>query len=204
MGRRLSQAIGTWATMIPHGCRAGGTVGGFSFIQLHTRPDPRAPEVQLTLRAAIVDGQPVIQVPELEAGRENQAEAALPSATGTFVVAPIGAAASAREPTAVCDACGRTGTIGRAVRTGPGGEQIEAHRFCRACRPEQSARYRARWHEEDRLRGDDFFRGRSRAQGPGHGASFVSVTLHGALELVETIERARTSAAAALCLPMES
>lgn len=133
MGRRLSYAIRTWATTIPHGCRAGGTVGGFSFIQLHTRPDPRAPEVQLTLRAAIVDGQPVIQVPELEAGRENQAEAAPPSATGAFVVAPI-----------------------------------EAHRFCRACWPEQS------------------------------------VTLHGTLELVETIERARTLAAAALCLPMES
>ena len=189
--RGLIEAIRTWAAARPHGWRAAGARGGFSFIQFHTRPDPRAPEVQLTLRAAIVDGQPVIQVPELETRGESGGEDALPSATAAEarLVHPIDSAATAREANAACDGCGRTGTIGRAVRTAPTGEPTEVHRFCAACWPEQAARYRARWREEDRVGSDQFLRGRVPARGPGRGMQFTAGTWHATLEMVEQIER---------------
>jgi hypothetical protein len=161
------------------------------FIQFHTRPDPRAPEVQLTLRAAIVDGQPVIQVPELEARSESPSGGPGPSATPAeaCVALPIESAATAHEAKAICEGCGRTGTIGRAVRTAPTGEPTEVHRFCAACWPEQSARYRARWLEEDRIRGDQFLRDRVAASGAGYGMYFAAATWHAALEIVEHVER---------------
>jgi hypothetical protein len=188
--RRLIEAIQTWAAARPHGCRTAGTRGGLSFIQLHTRPDPRAPEVQFTLRAAIVDGQPVIQVPELEASNESSSGGPGRNATATEAVAlPIESAATAHEADAICEGCRRTGTIGRAVRTAPTGQPTEVHRFCAACWPEQSARYRARWQEEDRIRGDQFLRDRIPARGAGYGMYFAAATWHAALEIVEHVER---------------
>lgn len=188
--RGLIEAIGTWAAARPHGYRAAGARGGLSFIQFHTRPDPRAPEVQLTLRAAIVDGQPVIQVPELELRREARG-GAHPTATAADarMVQPLESVATAREANAICDGCGRTGTIGRAARTAATDEPTDVYRFCAACWPEQSARCRARWREEDRLRSDQFLRGRVPARGPGGGMQFAAATWHATLELVEQIER---------------
>jgi hypothetical protein len=98
-------------------------------------------------------------------------------------------ASSAREPGAVCEGCGAVGTIGRAVRTTSTGEPVEVHRFCIACWPEQSARYRARWEEEQRIQTDQFMRGRIVARGAGPGMHFVAATWHATLELVEQVER---------------
>jgi hypothetical protein len=189
--RGLNAAIRDWAATRPHGLRTAGSTGGFSFIQFHTRPDPRGPEVQLTLRAAIVDGEAVIQVPELEARTEPRVEREAPTMVKgeTRMAYPIEPGSSARDPNAVCEGCGRTGTIGRAARMAPTGESIEVHRFCIACWPEQAARYRARWREEDRVSRDQFLRGRTSAQGAGPGTQFSAATWHGTLEMVEQIER---------------
>src|SRR3954468_8118012 len=67
--RAVMKAINAWAASEARGLRASGGHGGFSLIQFHTRPDPRAPEVQISLVAAIVDGQAVIQIPELDSPR---------------------------------------------------------------------------------------------------------------------------------------
>lgn len=189
--RGLFKAIQAWAAARPHGFRSAGAPGGYSFIQFHTRPDPRGPEVQLTLRAAIVDGQAVIQVPELEPRGESHVGDVRPTVTAAEaeMVAPIESPTTLRETNAVCDGCGHTGIIGRAMRTAPTGETTEAHRFCAACWPEQSARYRARWAEEDRVRSDDFMRGRLPASGAGYGMQFAAATWHTTLEIVEQIER---------------
>jgi hypothetical protein len=189
--RRLMEAIASWATTGPHGIRWAGGPGGFSFIQLHTRPQTNEPEVQLTLRAVIVDGQPVIQVPELESSPPpTRADSVAATRGGSAVtMQPIASLASARDADAVCEGCGAVGTVGCAVRTGPSGEALEIHRFCGACWPEQSARYRARWGEEDRVWSDQFFRGRVPARGAGPGMQFGAATWHAALEMVEQIER---------------
>ena len=182
--RSLAKAITTWATTFPHGLRSGAGPGGFSHIQFHTRPEENAPEVQLTLRAAIVDGHAVIQVPELESS-----DVAPTREVAGGAVQSITTADSGREPEAVCEGCGVTGTVGRAARAAPTGETLEIRRFCASCWPEQSARYRARWDEEDRLWTDQFMRGRVPSRGAGPGMSFISATWHGTLELVEQIER---------------
>jgi hypothetical protein len=74
------------------------------------------------------------------------------------------------------------------MRTAPTGEPIEVHRFCAACWPEQSARYRARWREEDRIHQESFLRGRVSARGAGPGMQFVAATWHSTIEMVEAIE----------------
>ena len=188
--RSLAKAINTWATTRPHGFRTSGGPEGFSFIQFHTRPDPRAPEVQITLRAAIVDGQAVIQVPKLTShdSSERSGPGVDRAVSEVRIEQPIESASSAREPDAVCEGCGAVGTIGRAVRMASTGDVMEAHRFCIACWPEQSARYRARWSEEDRVHSDQFMRGRVPARGAGPGMHFVAATWHASLELVQQVE----------------
>src|SRR5688572_8644458 len=59
--RPLVEAIVKWAKAPERGWRGGGG-SEFTYLQLYTRPEPREPEVQVTLRAALVDGAPVIQV----------------------------------------------------------------------------------------------------------------------------------------------
>lgn len=96
-----------------------------------------------------------------------------------------------REPDATCDACGVTGTIGRALRTDSDGQITEHHRFCARCWPEQSARYRARWDEEDRLASETWRRASHRtAPPPSQGAAFESATWHATLELVRELNGA--------------
>ena len=183
-------ALSEWARMSPHGVRVGGARGGFDHIQLHARPDPRGPQVQLTFQPRLVDGRPVITVsrsptPTAEQRSEDDcARAVCLSVPEDEETRLLG-----RNPAATCEACGTLGTIGRAVRTDPSGAATETHRFCAGCWPEQSARYRARWQEEDRRRSDDFLRGRSRTVGAGPGMWFQAATWHGALDVVRQIER---------------
>ncbi len=95
-----------------------------------------------------------------------------------------------REPDQRCESCNAQGTVGRAARFENDGQILEMHRFCSACWPEQSARYRARWAEEDRLASDAFFR--SGVQG-GHASpscAFEAATWHGVLELLHDVQRA--------------
>jgi hypothetical protein len=136
-----------------------------------------------------VDGQAVIQVPELQSPEITQAPSAAVRDTASTQVQVIMPASSTREGDAVCEGCGALGTVGRASRTAPSGEALEIHRFCARCWPEQSARYRARWSEEDRTWSDQFLRGRVPARGAGPGMHFESATWHGTLEFVRQIER---------------
>jgi hypothetical protein len=92
-----------------------------------------------------------------------------------------------REPEQVCEACGAQGTIGRATRFNTDGSIMEMHRFCRACWPEERARYRARWQEMDRVEMEQFFRN---PESPTGGRSYPSTSFEGAswhtgLELFE-------------------
>lgn len=184
------RALGEWARTTPHGVRAGGGPGGFDHIQLHTRPDPREPEVQLTFRARLIEGRPVIAVfrsPKPPAVPPPHPDGAAVVALGTLEDEE--SRAGGRDPAARCEACGAPGTVGRAVRTDGSGAVTEMHRFCAECWPEQSARYRARWEEEDRRRRDAFLRGRVPAAGAGPGMWFEAATWHGTLDLVRQLER---------------
>ena len=96
-----------------------------------------------------------------------------------------------REPNAMCEACGVLGTIGRAIRTDAAGLATELHRFCASCWAEQSARYRARWDEENRLAGDAWLRDpRLAPPPPSRGAAFESATWHATLDVVRELNRA--------------
>ena len=189
--RGLLRALGEWAATTPRGVRSGEGTHGIERIQFHTRPDPRAPEVQLTLRAELVDGHPVIVATQSRPGPGTPR----PDRESTLVVGigPSGDSddvSRGRDPDATCEGCGTIGTVGRAVRTDADNGVTEQHRFCATCWPEQSARYRARWDEENRRRSDDFLRGREpRVARAGSGTWFQSATWHGTLELVRTIER---------------
>jgi hypothetical protein len=189
--RALFKAINEWASAKQgRGFRAAGGNGGYSFIQLHTRPDPRGPEKQLTFRAAIVDGHAVIQIPELEPSRSDDTtpETRSDGASVASFVGTIDTESLGRDPDAVCEGCGVVGTVGRAVRTSADDQHREVHNFCAKCWPEQSARYRARWKEEDRLWREEFHRGRTKARGAGPGMGFISATWHGILEMIDKIE----------------
>jgi hypothetical protein len=188
-GRSLLRALSAWSRSDPHGVRAGGGggPGSFDHIQFHSRPDPREPEVQVTLRAELVRGQPAIRVtlstplPE----SERKAHASKRSASHTVLG---GAGLPMREPTALCESCQAVGTVGCAVRTDGTGGVLATHRFCLACWPEQSARYRARWEEEDRQELERFLR--SGASPDQHrGMAFGAATWHSTLQLVRDIER---------------
>ena len=93
------------------------------------------------------------------------------------------------EPEQTCEACGASGTVGRAMRTNQEGYPSEIHRFCAPCWPEHSARYRARWQEEDRLARQARFRDPLTAKGPIGGTAFESATWHGALEFLECVNQ---------------
>lgn len=96
-----------------------------------------------------------------------------------------------REPQATCEACDAIGTVGRAARTDAEGQIVELHRFCARCWPEQSARYRARWDEEERLAREHWHRsGRRAPPPPSRGTAFESATWHVLLELVGTLNDA--------------
>ena len=166
-----------------------GSLDGASYIQLHTRPEPREPEVQITFQAVLVDGHPMIRV-ELPNAKARGDEAVTPNSTRSVVQIGVGAEPelSGRDPDAACESCGVIGTVGRACRTDPDKGLVEEHRFCAACWPEQSARYRARWKEDDRLETERFFRGKVGARGAGPGMYFESATWHGTLKLVRLIE----------------
>lgn len=184
--RSLSRALADWAAADARGIRSGGGPGAYcSEIQFHHRPDPRRPEIQVTFRAVMVDGRPQIEVetpdtPPNESRPERSVVAFRPSSSRDDL---------GRDADAACEACGAIGTIGRANRSNASGDIFETHRFCAACWPEQSARYRARWEEEDRLRSDRFMRGLE-PPSPGTGMSFESASWHGTLELVREIQRA--------------
>src|SRR3954467_3914544 len=87
-----------------------------------------------------------------------------------------------REPEQQCEACGAQGTVGRAVRIADGPVLLELHRFCRSCWPEQSARYRARWAEEDRLAYEEFSRHTRSGGLATPSCAFEAATWHVALE----------------------
>jgi len=92
-----------------------------------------------------------------------------------------------REPEQQCEACGVRGTLGRAARFRDDGTILEMHRFCRACWPEQSARYRARWTEEDRMAHEEFFRTRRTGGLATPSCAFEAATWHGALEVLHQV-----------------
>ena len=137
-----------------------------------------------------VDGHPGIRVTTSELHQRD-------TKPGTRVVVPIVSRTYAegdprqrgREPDAICEGCGGVGTIGRASRTDGVGNVTEVHRFCRECWPEQSARYRARWEEQDRLRFERVMRGiDAPVSGAGPGTSFEAATWHSVLSLVRELE----------------
>jgi hypothetical protein len=92
-----------------------------------------------------------------------------------------------REPEHTCEACGALGTIGRAVRFNDDSSVRELHRFCRSCWPEQSARYRARWAEEDRLATEAFFRNPIAGGLSCPSMALEAATWHGALEVLQMV-----------------
>jgi hypothetical protein len=191
--RPLIAAIQEWATARQHGFRSSGAAGRLAYLQLHARPDPQGPEVQITFRPVIVDGHAMIQVDHPSLARQHD-PADGPAADEHEATAPQRFAhaipeSTPREPEARCESCGTLGTIGRASRTDSAGSATETHRFCLACWPEQSARYRARWAEEDRLWAERFHRGEVPARGAGPGMMFDAATWHATLDLVRKLEQ---------------
>lgn len=189
--RHVINYLAEWAKAEPKGCRTGGAgPDQYAFIQLHHRPDPRGPESQLTFRALLVDGRPVIQVqlPEPASSRAQQKRQE-PDVEGRETAVFGGTGFLSREPEGVCEGCGVTGTVGRAVRTDGKGQVTEIHRFCLDCWPEHAARYRARWEEEGRRERDAFLRGTAgSAPASGRSAAFEAATWHETLHLVRELE----------------
>ena len=102
----------------------------------------------------------------------------------------------AREPDAVCEACGSRGTVGRASRHDASGAYVEEHRYCAECWPEWSAFYHARWDERGRresLAWMEHPRDLTEAPPPpAWGTVFQSATWHGVMDLVTKLrEQAR-------------
>jgi hypothetical protein len=94
-----------------------------------------------------------------------------------------------REPTALCAACGARGTVGHATRFTEDAVS-EIHRFCAPCWPEQYARLRARWEEEDRVEAEAWLRTPDAPTLPSRGATFEAETWHITLEELREIRRA--------------
>ena len=95
-----------------------------------------------------------------------------------------------REPSEVCEDCGVTGTVGRAMRTDSDGYPREVHRFCARCWPENAAKLEARWSEEDRLAREAWIRGDPLAPlPPSTGMAFETATWHTAIAYVREIVR---------------
>lgn len=191
------RALNAWAKAPSRGVRSDGGLAGFGYLQLHFRPDDRGPEVQVTLRAALVGGRPVIQVQSsAPPPTVTRPEPVLESSLRVVVVGPEPDERLGRDPSAVCEACGVVGTVGRAVRTDRTGAVIEAHRFCFDCWPEQSARYRARWMEEIRRARQRLFRRLEPAvPNGGQGMAFEAATWHTTVDMVRRIEATMTAPA---------
>jgi hypothetical protein len=62
-----------------------------------------------------------------------------------------------KDPTAPCDACGTTGTVGRAIKCQDGVEVFHGC-YCADCWLEESARLSARWTEEANRASEELFR----------------------------------------------
>jgi hypothetical protein len=185
--REITAALKAWANAETRGSSAAGGDGQYSYLQFSYRPDSQSPETQLTFRALLVDGRPAIVV-DLPSTSETSL---LPKARTSAVAFSAASDPPLREPDAICEACQRKGTVGRAVRTDSAGAPTETHRFCARCWPEESARYRARWEEEDRLSMESFFRG-ERETGPTSGTVIGAATWHSTLEFVREIQRSMT------------
>ena len=188
--RQFVRALNAWARADGRGCRTSGGHGGLlGSIQFHWRPDPRGPESFVTLEATSADGHPGIRVATSET-RTSDPDPAKREVMIRRMKAPDDSAKLGREPDAPCEGCGVVGTIGRATRTDANGRPTEIHRFCRNCWPEQSARYRARWREEDRLSLERLMRGiDTPAAGAGPGMAFEAATWHAVLDLVREFEQ---------------
>src|SRR5687767_3972823 len=91
------------------------------------------------------------------------------------------------EPENPCEACGTIGTVGRARLTDEADNEIEVHAFCLKCWPEESARYRARWEEESRMRHENWMRTGGSPTPPSIGWSLESATWHGALDMLRLV-----------------
>lgn len=178
-----------WANARQRGCRTGGAFpDAVGSIQLHHRPDPQAPEVQLTFAPAIVDGRPVIQVRLPETARPFAAPSS--GYAGRQFAVMSGSGLPLPEPEQVCEACGTLGTVGRVVYNDGRGAVRQLYRFCAECWPEEAARHRARWEETQRRAQDATFASDSTSDhAPLGGIAFEGASWHAALELVREIER---------------
>jgi hypothetical protein len=188
--RQIGRALNAWARADGRGLRTGGGHGALvGSIQFHWRPDPRGPESFVTLEATSIDGHPGIRVTTSETRPSGRAPSKAESVIARMN-APDDSTRRGREPDAVCEGCGAVGTIGRAARTDATGRPTETHRFCRDCWPEQSARYRARWKEQERLSLERVMRGiDAPVAGVGPGMFFEAATWHSVLELVRELEQ---------------
>lgn len=96
-----------------------------------------------------------------------------------------------RTPDAICEGCGRRGTVGRASRQDASGGSLEEHQYCADCWPEWSAFYRARWQEQRRratLAWWDRPADASHAPPPpAAGMWFESATWHGVIDFVQKL-----------------
>lgn len=188
--RSIIRELNRWARADAHGIRTGGGDGGFDWIQFHHRPASGDPEAFVTLRAETINGQPVITA-QLSSEREPTPRTNRSDDTvGGGVTILSGTGQPPREPGAKCEACGKTGTVGRVVYTDGRGGVTSTHRFCAECWPEESARHNARWEEASRLRREAFLRGQAPTQtGAGPGFAMESATWHGTLEFVRKLQQ---------------
>jgi hypothetical protein len=182
----IVQALEAWARTNPHGYGTGGGPDAFDYIQFHSRPDPRGPDLQVTFRAELVNGRPAIRVSKFPPSADDAPTASEHAESRRTIL--TGTGGPLREPTASCESCEATGTVGRAVRTDGAGGVLEVHRFCLACWPEQAARYRARWEEEDRQAADGFLRDETEPSA-GRGMAFGAATWHLPLQLVRDLQQ---------------
>ncbi len=139
---------------------------------------------QITFRASMTDGQPLVEVELPDAAVERVRLGALANQH----LALDRSETQMRDAEALCEGCSVMGTVGIAVRFDAENAPIEIHRFCALCWPEQSARYIARWDEEVRVASEASLRGEL-LDATNTSSMFGSTTWHGTLALVREIER---------------
>ncbi len=163
--QRISRAFGAWARSRGHGMGGGGGGDGqFSSLQFKYADEQSETKQWIALDADLdANGKPVILVRLSGDQRDENREAAqdvpieapctrYAAAEQREVMIAEGRAelAALVQPTTVCEGCGAMGTISKIARTSASGVDLEVHRFCRDCFPEQEARFAAR--EKLRLR----------------------------------------------------
>jgi len=190
--RALRAALMSWASADSHGCRTGGSSDhGFDFLQLHHASGPHEPDQHLTIRASLVDGRPVVMIDLPQLVTDRATDAATRAATQTVSLGGSVDEPPLRDPDATCEGCHAVGTVGCAVRFDTQQVPVELHRFCAACWPEHSARYRARWDEEVRLARASTRRDDGHApSSPPTSTMIGAATWHGPLELVQQLQQA--------------